>query len=238
MKRLEVFSLIGMMVILLAWIATPISAGASPGLVVVPSEHDFGEVELNSSVSTGVTVTNDWYGTLLLNNIYMTSGNSLDFTYALPPLFNGEISPNTSIEIQVTYSPSALGTAAAVLVIDWLNGEAGQDSVNLEGVGVEASGEPVTIAKILDFFDASVADGKLFGCGPGKSADGRLKALRNMIEAAGDLIAAGDYEVACQQLQDAYDRCDGEFPPPDFVEGDAADDLATMILELMADLVC
>ena len=67
---------------------------------------------------------------------------------------------------------------------------------------------------------------------------GRLKALRNMIEAAGDLIAAGDYEVACQQLQDAYDRCDGEFPPPDFVEGDAADDLATMILELMADLVC
>ena len=59
-----------------------------------------------------------------------------------------------------------------------------------------------------------------------------------MIEAAGDLIEAGDYEAACEQLWDAYDRCDGEFPPADFVLGSAATQLNGMIWDLMAELGC
>jgi hypothetical protein len=49
-----------------------------------------------------------------------------------------------------------------------------------------------TIDNILDFFDDSVADGFLTGNGPGKSANGRLNALRNMLEMAGKLIKLGD----------------------------------------------
>ena len=59
-----------------------------------------------------------------------------------------------------------------------------------------------------------------------------------MIEAAGDLIAAGDYEAACEQLGDAYDRCDGDFPPPDFVDGDSVSTLNATISDLMAGLEC
>ena len=102
MKRLGVSSLVGVMVILLAWVAAPNPAGANPGLDVDPSEYHFGEVELNSSVSTGVTATNTWYDTLTIVDIYMATGSSPDFTYALPPLFNGEILPLQSVEIQVT----------------------------------------------------------------------------------------------------------------------------------------
>ncbi len=95
-----------------------------------------------------------------------------------------------------------------------------------------------TIDAILEFFDASVANGSLVGSGPGKSANGRRNALRNMIEAAGDLIDDGYIEEACQQLLDAYQRCDGLPRPPEFVAGPAASTLAQMILDLMGELDC
>ena len=38
------------------------------------------------------------------------------------------------------------------------------------------------------------------------------------------------------KLLDAYQRCDGEFPPPDFVEGAAASELNGMIWDLIASL--
>ena len=94
------------------------------------------------------------------------------------------------------------------------------------------------IANILEFFDQSVSDGTLVGNGPGNSARGRLNALRNMIEAAGNLIVNEDIEGACQQLQDAFNRTDGQFPPPDFVAGDAASELAILIQNLRSDLAC
>jgi hypothetical protein len=91
---------------------------------------------------------------------------------------------------------------------------------------------------ILYFFDASVADGSLVGNGPGKSADGRRKALRNMLVASGKLIEKGYIDEACNQLLDAYKRCDGVPRPPEFVGGPAALNLATMILDRMASLGC
>ena len=68
-----------------------------------------------------------------------------------------------------------------------------------------------------------------------------MNALKNMIETAGDLIDDGDIAEACVQLRDAYRKTDGLTPPespPDFVTGDSADDLAQMILDLMASLGC
>ena len=110
--------------------------------------------------------------------------------------------------------------------------------MEITGAGVEATGEPVSIQDILYFYDTSVDDGSLVGNGPGNSASGRLKALRNMIEAAGDLIDGEFIEDACYQLQDAYDRCDFVFPPPDFVQGPATSTLEGMILDLMTELRC
>jgi len=91
---------------------------------------------------------------------------------------------------------------------------------------------------ILEFFDDSVDNGDLSGSGPGKSANNRLNALRNMVEEAGALIEGGFIAEACRQLMDAYKKTDGKPRPPDFVEGDAAPDLATMIQDLRAGLGC
>ena len=94
------------------------------------------------------------------------------------------------------------------------------------------------VAEILDFVDTSVDGGTLTGDGPGNSAEKRLNALINMIEAAGDLVEDGDIEGACQQLLDAYKKTDGEPKPPDFVAGEAASELADMIQDLRATLGC
>jgi len=91
---------------------------------------------------------------------------------------------------------------------------------------------------ILTFINEAVSEQTLWGTGPGKSAKGRLGALRNMIATADNLIEAELFEEGCQQLRDAYRRTDGEPVPPDFVSGPAAPELAGMIEDLMLDLGC
>lgn len=96
----------------------------------------------------------------------------------------------------------------------------------------------LTIDDILTFFDESVSDKTLIGYGHGNSANGRLSALRNMLETVSDLIDIGDIDGACVHLDIASDKCDGNTPPPDFVTGDSATTLHDMILDLMAELGC
>lgn len=91
---------------------------------------------------------------------------------------------------------------------------------------------------ILTFIDEAVSEQTLWGTGPGKSAEGRLGALRNMVETAENLIEAELFQEGCQQLRDAYRRTDGELVPSDFVSGPAAPELAGMIEDLMLDLGC
>jgi len=96
----------------------------------------------------------------------------------------------------------------------------------------------ITIADVIELFDDAVAGGTLVGAGPGNSARGRLGALRNMLLAAGELLEQGEVEAACGQLQDAADRTDGAFPPPEFAQGPAAPELFDAITELQDELGC
>ena len=66
----------------------------------------------------------------------------------------------------------------------------------------------------------------------------RLNALRNMIEATGDLIENELFEEACQQLLDAHRRMDDQPRPPDFVTGEAVSQLASMLQDLTTSLGC
>ena len=114
----------------------------------------------------------------------------------------------------------------------------GSDGVQGRGVLLRYGIFLPQLKKILNFFDASEQKGTLVGSGPGKSADGRLKALRNMIVSAGSLIEKGDYPNACEQLMDAYNRTDGKPKPPEFADGTAARQLAIKIMDLMNDMEC
>lgn len=96
----------------------------------------------------------------------------------------------------------------------------------------------VTIDDILEFFDQSVEDGTLEGSGRPWPAKIRLLRMRIMLKFSAILIKTGNIELACWELQRACDRCDGGWPPPDSVEGEASPELAEMILELMESLGC
>jgi len=86
----------------------------------------------------------------------------------------------------------------------------GSDGVQKRGVLLRYNSFVSQLKNILKFFDDFVTNKTLIGFGPGKSADGRLKALRNMIVSSGNLIEREDYPNACQQLMDAYNRTDGK----------------------------
>jgi hypothetical protein len=54
-----------------------------------------------------------------------------------------------------------------------------------------------------------------------------------MLDEAQKLMLAGRHSEAREQLLEAYRRVDGRVRPPDFVSGEAADELANMILDLI-----
>jgi hypothetical protein len=127
------------------------------------------------------------------------------------------------------------GVGVAKEIDDWRPGFPGSGLV-MELVNVSSPLEDA-MAATLDFFDESVANGTLVGVGKGKGKR-QLRALRKMLETAAELIEGGYNREACEQLSDAYERCDGWPFPPDYVTRDSTKELAAMIQEIISGLEC
>ncbi len=228
-KRLLLLGAVAAVALLVA------AAPAFAGIVVVPDQHDFGEVEVGSTASTSIEISNDWWGSLSIYGVSIIPSGS-DFTLVNSPAPGTIVPPGSALFMGVEFSPTAEGLATAVLQVQWTNGESGTSCVEFSGTGV-ATTPPPTIADALAFFGASVANDTLYGSGSGNSADGRLGALRNMIAQAGTYLDQGEVALAVAQLEAVLARCDGEVPPPDFVAGAAAAELHDIVEELIATLV-
>jgi len=206
-----------------------------PNIVVSPLSHDFGDVELGTSSTLVVTISNVGNSDLTVSGIALET----DFAITSAPAPAIVVEPTETKDVEITYTPSALGYNSAVLKITSDDPDEPIVEVQLSAVGIEIPLPPSEqIASILTFFDTSVDGGTLLGDGPGNLAEKRLNALRNMLEAAGDLIEDDFFEEACRQLADAYRRMDGQPQPPDFVKGEAVPELAGMLEELMTTLGC
>ena len=97
----------------------------------------------------------------------------------------------------------------------------------------------IELKYILDFFDKSVADGRIVGTGRNPwLAKLRLFFMREMLVIAKELLEQEKNDWACFTLERAYLRCDGENRPPDFVFGEAVTELNDMIHALMSNLGC
>ena len=59
-----------------------------------------------------------------------------------------------------------------------------------------------------------------------------------MLETAENLIQDGLFDEACGQLSAVYKKTDGLPKPPDFVTGQAAQELADKISDLIEELNC
>jgi hypothetical protein len=105
-----------------------------------------------------------------------------------------------------------------------------KDNLKLEGFSVS------TIQDILNFFDRSIENGKLEG--RGRLANFRPWLMRKMLVIGSNFIEQEQINNACSMLQRAYNRCNTEPEPPDFVVGEAAPQLADMIQNLRTSLGC
>jgi parallel beta-helix repeat protein len=216
----------------------------TPGgnIQVWPGEYDFGDVELGSSSSTIITITNPLGGIyedpLYIQDISLAESGSGDFAVTVNPA-GSTVLPGESVDVGITFTPLAEGYVNTTLQIASDDPVLPLIEVALGGVGVLDELPPEgQIAAILSFIDASVEAGTLTGDGPGNSAQNRLDAMQNMIEASGDLIEDELYEEACGQLADALKKCDGQPKPPDFVTGPAAPAIRSMIEVLRTTLGC
>ena len=223
--------------IYIAYNPRPAYCDYQPDIDVSPLVYDFGDVELETAGSILMTILNYGNGDLSVQNLTFTPESSTDFTVTLSPELPSIVAPEGSIDIEISFAPSTKELISAVLEISSDDPDEPVVSVNLVGVGVVVEVPPAEqIEDILEFFDTSVADGTLEGVGPGNYPVNRLKALRNMLEATSDLIVGEYFDDAYAQLIDVLKKCDNQVPPPDFVTGEAREEIANMILELMEDL--
>ena len=203
---------------------------AVPDIEVSPISHNFGKVKLGTSRTIVVTISNVGNGKLTISGI----GLETDFAITSAPTASIVVEPFSTTDVEIRYAPTVIGYNSAVLKITSDDPDESIVEVQLSAVGIKIT----PIANIIAFFDTSVDKGTIVGDGQGKSSQKRLNALRNMIEAAGDLIEDKLFEEACQQLLDVFKRIDGQPKPPDFVTGKAVPELASMVQDLMVSLGC
>jgi len=213
---------------------------STPDIAVHPDPPlvDFGFVEVGTTVTTEVTISNAGTGDLTVSDIFLEDGSgdfSITSIQTLPMVV-----PSDGLAIQIAYAPSTLGYSSTDLVIISDDPDENQIGVQLEGTGVwENLPTSEQISYILSFLDESIAQGTLVGCGKSlKRASRRLKFMRQMLKAASSLIERGWMRAACLILKRVHVRADGSPRPHDFVKGDARPLLAEMIVKLRENLGC
>jgi hypothetical protein len=111
-------------------------------------------------------------------------------------------------------------TGEVSLNLMFSTGYSGTFNVDVDYVKFDQLLSTTTIDDVLESVEDWIEVGDLVGVGEGESADRRLTAFVNMLQNAKVLFEDGDNIGGCDQLEAAYRKCDGESPPPDFVEGD------------------
>lgn len=234
----------------IAVLTAPLTASAEIIESYVPTEHDYGDVILGTSENQIFTVTLEDAGDLL----YFTSLRIADdppsgdptpytgdaFSITAAPVDGSIIDSGTSFEIEVTFSPNIEGAHVAYLQI-LSNDTGGNEDIRIPIFGMGVLDEPGPgdeMADLIALFEASVADGSIEGYGPGNSASSRLRAFRNILNAANDLIYWGYDGLACGALFVAYRKSDGVHPPPDFIQGDGRAAINDGIVDVMDALGC
>src|SRR5690606_26459299 len=209
--------------------------GPAWAIDVTPREHDFGDVEVGGSASLIVTIFNPGGYRLVVDAIELLPGSAAAFALEELPALPVEIAAQGTLDVAVAFAPAAADAASATLRIRSNDESEPIVDVALAGRGVPADAQAMAL---LDFFDAAVAAGQLFGAGPGRSGPRRLAALRSALETSGDLLERGRLRAACIQLEAARRRTDGLERPPDFVARPAAPASEREIADRRADLGC
>jgi hypothetical protein len=190
---------------LLAWPGAALAQTSS----ITYTSADFGDVVVGTTELKIVTVTYTGEGEFWFD--YFLENNSCGFTAKGSRILVLDAF-QSSTEITVSYTPLEPGRCTADLQVINLGAITVAAHIILKGNGIAEvqKKEKFLMMNLLDVFDAWVAGGAIVGKGPGKSADNRLNAFRNMLVEAEELVEQGSNAEAYGQLMAARKKI-GEF---------------------------
>lgn len=208
-----------------------------------PWEWNYGEVEVGDTEDKTFTIESMGPDTeLRIDGIVLVDNvtGAYEITEITPePIYPIYLEVGETVEVVVTFAPEEVGLATASILI---MSDAHNDPyayVPLQGEGVLYVPTPEEMMEdLIDFFDEGVEEGIICGVGPGNSAVAKLRIFARMLDTADDLIRVGDDAGACDELERAYLRSDGERRPNDFIGCDGAPTVNAMIGAVMDALEC
>jgi hypothetical protein len=205
--------------------------------------HDFGNVELGSTQTTLVSISNLDNLTVVLTGVTFARDGCSDFSVVKLPE-SMAIPPNESVNFEIGYSPSFIGECSATLRI--YNGSPmPSNEVTFTGAGVEQKPEPPEpenisqlllekLQKIIAYTNESYTYQAFKSYEQDKLSERRLKAFKKMLVVSYHLIENDHFEAAHNKLREIYKKVDGKPESNDFVSSEKAAQLALMIHDLIA----
>jgi len=207
--------------------------------------YDFGKVEVGSTETTLVNIANlDITNYIDLSGISFAPDSCSDFsieTLLQPPI---TIQPETSVNVEISYSPSSLGECSATLRI--YNGSPWPaNQVTFTGIGVEQGPQlpqPDDIShlllaklqKIIDYTNESYIYQTFRNNEQDNLPERRLKAFKKSLGVTYHLIENGQFEAAFNKLNEIHKKTDGKPEANDFVPPEKAANLSAMLQDLIA----
>lgn len=215
----------------LAWLVS------EPDIEIIGTDPDFGQVDLGTAQTAFVTVYNQGNAALTLQSLSLQQGQNAQFDSSAIQLMPVTIEPNSMIDLEVSFSPVVEGPDTAVLSIV-------SDDPNDPVIDVVLSGEGVSAVltveeqmdQIIDIFNTAIEEGTIEGVGNRKSAKNKVRVFGKMLLVTQQLIDLGYGNRVVQVLKMIEKKCDGKKRPKDFVKGPAAEELNTLINELIDTL--
>ncbi len=136
---------------------TGTDGGGPPAATVSPATLSFGDESLGTkSAAQAVTLTDTGPGPLTITTFHLDGVDAADFAQGADcPVSPNSLSPGASCEIYVSFTPSAVGSKSAELVIGD-NDPSGQQTVALSGNGILGAGDPTLTPSSMTFADRTV----------------------------------------------------------------------------------
>ena len=205
--------------------------------------YDFGDVEVGSSAVMIFQIENEEGSpsSLFVSDVYIEDATG-PFVIVDSSVIPALLSPGESVYVEVVFSPGDEGFFEGVMRIFSNASNDPPGTViyyGLQGMGVGYEPPPGELmALVMGFYAEGLADGSIYGLGNGNAQVAHERVFGNMLDAADDLIAAGDYAAACSQLEHAALKSDGMDAPPDFMGGPGVSSLNSMLIDIMVALGC
>lgn len=212
--------------------------GIKPVIAVEPAALDFGQLDLGQAAIGKLTIANTGDAQLIIQSMDFTDTSSADFAFMTAPVLPMVIEPNAIIELEIAYTPSVEGDAAALLNIVSDDMDNATVAVTMTGKAVNPVQTPLEqINAIMKYYDKAVKDKTIKGVGHNsRIAQVHVSVVRQMLVCTRCLIKGGYGKWAICGLYDIEMKTDGKSRPCDMLQGPGVAELNAKVKTLIDTL--